>query len=129
MLILNTNEVGTTMFAKEKMVELDIDLWQKQFGHVNFPQLREMQTKNIIFRLLKFGGQNEEVCEACQLGKQHQLPLPNEQNQSQNRLDLIHLDVWGPAQNVSVGGSRYFVTFIDDYAQREGKNEDVKVRH
>jgi transposase InsO family protein len=30
---------------------------------------------------------------------------------------LIHSDLWGPAQNVSLGGSRYFVSFIDDYTR------------
>ena len=47
MFILNTNEVGNTMFAKGQKVELDIDLWHKLFGHVNFPRLREMQIKNM----------------------------------------------------------------------------------
>ena len=32
-------------------------------------------------------------------------------------LDLIHKDVWGPTQNVSLGGSRYFVSFIGDYSR------------
>jgi transposase InsO family protein len=42
---------------------------------------------------------------------------------------LIHSDVWGPTQNVSLGGSRYFVSFIDDYTRHtwiyliERKNE------
>ena len=76
-----------------------------------------MQTKNIIFGLPKFSVRNSQVYEACQLGKQHRLPFPNEQNRSRNRLDLIHLDAWGLAQNVSLGGSRYFVTFIDDYTR------------
>ena len=58
-----------------------------------------------------------QICEACQLGKQHQLPFPNERNRSRNKLDLIHSDVWGPTQNVSLGGSRYFVSFIDDYTR------------
>jgi hypothetical protein len=36
-------------------------------------------------------------------------------NRSRNKLDFIHSDVWGPAQNVRLGGSRYSVSFIDDY--------------
>ena len=56
MFILKTNEVGTAMFAKGQMVELDIDLWHKRSGHIIFPQLREMQMKNIVFGLPKFSG-------------------------------------------------------------------------
>jgi hypothetical protein len=29
-------------------------------------------------------------------------------------LELVHTDVWGLAQVSSLGGSRYYVTFIDD---------------
>ena len=92
-----------------RVVELDIDLWHKRFGHINFPQLQEMQMKNIVFRLPKFSG------DAYQLGKHHRLPFPNKQYRSQNRLNLIHSDVWGLAQTTSIRGSCYFVTFIDDY--------------
>ena len=84
----------TAMFVKGQKVESDLDLWNKQFGHINFLWLREMKTKNIVFGLPKFSGRNGQVCEACQLVKQHQLPFPNEQTRSQNRLDLIHCDVW-----------------------------------
>ena len=38
-------------------------------------------------------------------------------NWSWNRLDLIHFDMWGPTRNMSIGGSRYFVTFIDDFTR------------
>ena len=51
MFILEMNEVGTAMFAKGQKVESDIDLWHKRFGLVNFPRLREMQTKNLMFGL------------------------------------------------------------------------------
>ena len=67
MFILDTNEVGTTMFARGQKVKSDIDLWHKRFGHVNFPR----QTKTIVFGLPKCNGRNGQVCESCELGKQH----------------------------------------------------------
>ena len=102
MFILETNEVGTTTFAKGQKVESDIDLWHKWFNHVNFPRLREMKTKNIVFGLPKFSGRNGQVCEAFQLGKQHRLPFPNEPNRSMNRLDLFHSEP-EPARFVPFG--------------------------
>ena len=107
-------KVKTALFAKGQKIESDIELWHKRFIHVNFPRLLEMQMKNIVFSLPRFSGQNGHVCEACQLGKQHRLPFCNEHNQSQNPLDVIHSDVWGTTQNVSIEESRYFLTFVDD---------------
>ena len=41
------------------------------------------------------------------------------------KLELVHIDVWGPAQVQSLGGSHYYVTFID-YATR--KNLFYRIR-
>ena len=34
------------------------------------------------------------------------------------KLELVHTDVWGPAQLSSLGGSHYYVTFIDDATRK-----------
>ena len=59
----------------------------------------------------------DHVCEVCQLGKQHRHPFLSERNVSKGLLDIIHSDVWGPTQTTTIGGCRYFVTFIDDYSR------------
>ena len=69
MFILDTKDIGTAMFAKGQKVEADINLWYKRIVHVNFPRLHELQTKQIVFILLKFSGGKARLCEVCQLGK------------------------------------------------------------
>ena len=60
--------------------------------------------------------QIDQVCEVCQLGKQHRHLFPKEWNVSKGLLNVIHSDVWGPAQTPTVGECRYYVTFIDDHS-------------
>ena len=80
MFILDSRDGGTAMFAKGQKVESNMDLWQKRIGHVNYQWLQELQSNQVVFGLPKFSGQKAQICEACQLGKQHRLPIPNEQN-------------------------------------------------
>ena len=55
-------------------------------------------------------------CVSCQLGKQTVLPFNTSKLISIDIFDLIHSDVWGPSSVSSIGGSRYFVVFVDVYS-------------
>jgi hypothetical protein len=92
MFILDYTDDGadTALFAKGQKAESDIDLWHKRIGHVNYQRLQDLQTKQVVLGLPKFSGRKAQICEACQLVKQHRLPVPNERNRSRNKLDLIH---------------------------------------
>ena len=118
MFILDSDEVKSAMYAKGLKIETNIELWHKRIGHINLQRLRAMQTKGVVIGLPVFDmKQVNRVCEACQLGKQHRHPFPKERNVSKGLLDVIHSDVWGPAQTPTLGGCRFYVTFIDDYSR------------
>ena len=34
------------------------------------------------------------------------------------KLELVHNDLWGPSPVASLGGSRYYITFIDDSSRK-----------
>jgi hypothetical protein len=60
-----------------------------------------------------------DFCEHCVYGKHKRVRFPGVRKEKKSeRLELVHTNVWGPSQVSSLGGSRYYVTFID-YATRK----------
>jgi histone deacetylase 1/2 len=89
------------------------DIWHCHLGHPAFPVVQQVLSRNQI----PFDPESnkETVCDACQQGKSHQLPYPKSVSVSNNPLDLIFSDVWGPAPT-SVGRNNYYESFIDDFS-------------
>jgi hypothetical protein len=56
------------------------------------------------------------MCDACQMAKSHQLPYSKHSTVSSHPLELIFIDVWGPAPN-SVSWQKYYISFIDDFSK------------
>uniref|UniRef100_A0A2N9E2R4 Integrase catalytic domain-containing protein n=1 Tax=Fagus sylvatica TaxID=28930 RepID=A0A2N9E2R4_FAGSY len=50
-------------------------------------------------------------------GKHHQLPFTDSVSITTRPLELVHTDVWGPAPVTSCNGTRYYVSFIDDFTR------------
>jgi transposase InsO family protein len=61
---------------------------------------------------------HEGICKGCALGKNIKKPFPSSNNRSKEILDLIHLYFCGPMLVRSLGGSLYYVIFIDDYSRK-----------
>ena len=58
-------------------------------------------------------------CEDCVLGKQKKVSFTKvARTLKTDKLELVHTNVWGPSKVPSFGGSRYFVTFIDDATRK-----------
>ena len=97
----------------------EIDLWHKRNGHVNLQKLKDMLSRNLVSGLPLFReSTTHHVCQACQFGKQARLPFKKESFKSSYTLQLVHSDVWGPTKEASIGGNKYYVTFIDDYTRK-----------
>lgn len=91
--------------------------WHKKMGHINEKDLRLME-KNELMRGLTLKNEKLEKCETCMKGKMSSLPFfPIDKIISNEPLQIVHSDVCGPFENESLAGSRYYVTFIDDYTR------------
>jgi len=59
-----------------------------------------------------------QLCEACIFGKNHRIPFVKEPWHAKFPLELVHTDVCGPMNISSIGGNKYFLTFIDDFSRK-----------
>lgn len=94
------------------------ELWHMRMGHPSYSKMDSMRTSgnNPYADYEHVGKPDKHFCEACVLSKQHVQPYPTRQaNRATGLLDLVHSDVCGPVSISSLGGARYFITFIDDF--------------
>jgi hypothetical protein len=62
---------------------------------------------------------NNLSCETCLRGKQSRQPVPKiRTTESKQVLELVHTDISGPFRVKSLGGARYFISFIDDFSRQ-----------
>jgi len=61
---------------------------------------------------------HHQLCEACIFGKNHRIPFVKEPWRAKFLLELVHTDVYGPMNISSIGGNKYFLTFIDDFLRK-----------
>jgi hypothetical protein len=58
-------------------------------------------------------GLKVNFCEHCICGKQSWVWFPSGVTRENGILELVHSDVFGPVTVPSLGGSMYYVSFID----------------
>ena len=97
--------------------QVPLQVWHERLGHVCHTTIKKMSKLNVADGLLiddRFTASTP--CEGCLMGKQHRLPFPTDGRTRATRIGgIIHGDVCGPMPVPSLGGSRYFVTFRDDF--------------
>jgi hypothetical protein len=59
-----------------------------------------------------------KFCEHCIYGKQSLVRFPSGVTREKWILELVHSDVFGPVSVPSLGGSMYYVSFIDDFSRK-----------
>jgi transposase InsO family protein len=98
--------------------ENNINVWHQRLGHINEQQLKMIIERNLINGVTFQRSADLSFCRGCVEGKMHRKPFkPVGEIRSVQRLQLVHSDVCGPMHTESLGGYKYFVTFIDDYSR------------
>ncbi|KAM0001405.1 putative RNA-directed DNA polymerase [Helianthus debilis subsp. tardiflorus] len=89
-------------------------IWHQRLGH---PHARVFHSIVSGFSLPVSNKLFPTICSACQQGKSSKLSLNNSNFHSNNILDLVYCDVWGPAPSLSFDGHRFFMLCVDHHTR------------
>ncbi|KAH9650701.1 retrovirus-related pol polyprotein from transposon TNT 1-94-like protein [Citrus sinensis] len=113
-------------------------LWHVRLGHAGEKSLQTLMRHGLLkgTKTCKLN-----FCEHCVVGKKTRVKFGTANHDTREILEYVHSDVWGPTKTASIGGSHYFVIFVDDFSRRvwvytmraNDENEGIKrhftVRH
>jgi hypothetical protein len=93
--------------------------WHRRLGHINSTDLSKMKNGAVegLSYPDKSGNLDKSSCTVCCEGKQSRLPFPLSASRSKDVLELVHSDLCGPMENMSLGNARYYLIFVDDYSR------------
>nr|GEV06189.1 retrovirus-related Pol polyprotein from transposon TNT 1-94 [Tanacetum cinerariifolium] len=75
-----------------------------------------MASSPICLPKLKF--EKDHLCSACAMGKSKKKPhKPKSKDTNQEKLYLLHMDLYGLMRVASVNGKKYILVIIDDYSR------------
>jgi len=95
--------------------EASQNLWHQRLGHMSEKGLSTLVKKELI-TFVK--GIAPDPCNHCLFGKQHRVSFSYSSTRRSELLSLVHSDVCGPLEVESLGGNKYFLTFIDDASRK-----------
>ncbi|XP_040364388.1 uncharacterized protein LOC121050018 [Rosa chinensis] len=101
-----------------KSTEETFELWHRKMGHINYQDLLKLSSKQCVRGLPNLKGKTDKMCGDCKVGKQTKAPhrMVNSATTSQV-LELLHMDLMGPAQSESLGGKSYILVVVDDFSR------------
>ncbi|KAH9751398.1 hypothetical protein KPL71_014282 [Citrus sinensis] len=76
------------------------ELRQVRLGHIGERGLKELEKQGVLGND-KLG--NLDFCEDCVLGKATRTNFKRSVHKSKDKLEYVHSDLWGPAQQISLG--------------------------
>nr|GEV43231.1 retrovirus-related Pol polyprotein from transposon TNT 1-94 [Tanacetum cinerariifolium] len=93
-------------------------LWHQSLSHLNFGVINHLARHGLVRGLPELKFEKEHLCSACAMGKIKKKPHKSKsEDTNQEKLYLLHMDLYGPMRVASVNGKKYILVIVDDYSQ------------
>lgn len=93
-------------------------LWHRRLSHVHFDLLNKIASKNLVVGLPKIKFLKDKLCDACQIGKKTRVSFkPKKFILASKPLKLLHLDLFDPSREKSLGDNYYGFVIVHSYSR------------
>ena len=106
----------TCLFSKASQDESW--LWHKKLSHLNFKTMNDLVRKELVRGMPLVEFIRDGLCDACQKGKQKKVSFSKKLESSIDEpLQLLHMDLFGPVNVLSIARKRYCLVIVDDFSK------------
>ncbi|GJT72704.1 retrovirus-related pol polyprotein from transposon TNT 1-94 [Tanacetum coccineum] len=92
-------------------------LWHQRLSHFNFDYINLLSNKDIVIGLPKQKYIKDQLCSSCKVSKAKRSTFKTKTiPSSKGRLNLLHMDLYGPMRVESINGKKYILVIVDDYS-------------
>nr|GEW29722.1 hypothetical protein [Tanacetum cinerariifolium] len=93
-------------------------LWHRRLSHLNFGEINHLARQGLVRGLSKLKFEKDHLCSACAMGKSKKKShKPKSEDTNQEKLYLLHMDLYGPMRVESINGKKYILVIVDDYSR------------
>ncbi|GKD31707.1 retrovirus-related pol polyprotein from transposon TNT 1-94 [Tanacetum coccineum] len=93
-------------------------LWHRLLSHLNFNTINNLAKHGLSRGLPKLKFEKDHLRSACSLGKSKKTShKPKADDTNQEKLSLLHMDLYGPMRVDSINGKKYILVIVDDYSR------------
>nr|GEU38728.1 ribonuclease H-like domain-containing protein [Tanacetum cinerariifolium] len=93
-------------------------LLHRRLSHLNFGAINHLARHGLIRGLPKLKFKKDHLCLAYAMGKsKKQSHKPKSEDTNQEKLYLLHMNLYGPMRVASINGKKYIFVIVDDYSR------------
>nr|GEW07068.1 retrovirus-related Pol polyprotein from transposon TNT 1-94 [Tanacetum cinerariifolium] len=115
---LQESTSSTPLCLMAKATPTQAWLWHRRLSHLNFDYINLLSKKDIVIGLPKLKYVKDQLCSSCELSKSKRSSFKSKAvPSSKGRLNLLHMDLYGPMRVASINRKKYILVIVDDYSR------------
>nr|GEW22855.1 ribonuclease H-like domain-containing protein [Tanacetum cinerariifolium] len=115
---LQESTSSTPLCLMAKATPTQAWLWHRRLSHLNFDYINLLSKKDILIGLPKLKYVKDQLCYSCELSKAKRSSFKSKAvPSSKGRLNLLHMDLYGPMRVSSINEKKYILVIVDDYSR------------